>query len=552
MHLNSCVTPNGRFIYGVHKPHFKSDNLRQDDHLCRLGKHADGRLVENRSNFPEGTVAEDDGDWIYEIANPFPFRGTSYIARSWADEKARDPSTIRLPQPPPVSFSRTAAGWIGPDGPGTRSMSEVFDTLPGPLKIALATSSTDPEDLVRLAQGCTEFVRNPVSGKPAGLVYETDPSGRSRPKISDHLLFEAVANNRHLPDDYKKVMVLRPGVQGGSEIVGDLGHGPDDTHVFEYLRRNSYIPWGHYAANMADDMVRYRIADLTAADLSGMRHLYYQRTYARLAGLLGVRLPAARRPFSSQELEDLRCRVADRLGMHAGTVPLPFNATLWGWNFGFDFSPSAYRLNASHQQIHQQFAMVPAEVSVAGSNLPADDMPASLPSYAVGDLVAAFAADFQERSGRPFFEAYLEAIRTNRRMDGRDDRDSRLTIFEDDRILLFVPKAQTSQWEIQLMCRRPVGNVLEADAPTRRAIDRGIRTAVSLLSAMGAKMITAFEASKRFDVLDTDQRLLYVFLPRIPQSPGGFSEHQLRWITGHYPEDFAAACRAAMATAKGT
>jgi len=37
--------------------------------------------------------------------------------------------------------------------------------------------------------------------------------------------------------------------------------------------------------------------------------------------------------------------------------------------------------------------------------------------------------------------------------------------------------------------------------------------------------------------------LLYAFLPRLPESPGAFSEAQLRWINGHYPEDFAAACR---------
>ena len=42
---------------------------------------------------------------------------------------------------------------------------------------------------------------------------------------------------------------------------------------------------------------------------------------------------------------------------------------------------------------------------------------------------------------------------------------------------------------------------------------------------------------------DAEQHLLYVFLPRLPESPGGFSEAQLRWINGHYPEDFAAACR---------
>jgi hypothetical protein len=51
-----------------------------------------------------------------------------------------------------------------------------------------------------------------------------------------------VANNPCLPDLYKEVMVLRPGVQGQSEIVGEWRTG--GSRVFEYLRRNSYIPWG--------------------------------------------------------------------------------------------------------------------------------------------------------------------------------------------------------------------------------------------------------------------------------------------------------------------
>ena len=96
-----------------------------------------------------------------------------------------------------------------------------------------------------------------------------------------------------------------------------------------------------------------------------------------------------------------------------------------------------------------------------------------------------------------------------------------------------------------------MGNVLEADPDARGAVDRGIYAAVRILGTMGARMISAFEYAKRFDSPDTDQRLLYVFLPRLPQSPGGFSENQLRWITGHYPEDFAAACRAALDRAEG-
>ncbi|MEZ4567128.1 MAG: hypothetical protein R2860_09240 [Desulfobacterales bacterium] len=57
-------------------------------------------------------------------------------------------------------------------------------------------------------------------------------------------------------------------------------------------------------------------------------------------------------------------------------------------------------------------------------------------------------------------------------------------------------------------------------------------------------MITTIEYSKAFDAADlADQRLLRSFFPRLPESPGAFSEAQMRWINGHYPEDFAAACR---------
>jgi hypothetical protein len=60
---------------------------------------------------------------------------------------------------------------------------------------------------------------------------------------------------------------------------------------------------------------------------------------------------------------------------------------------------------------------------------------------------------------------------------------------------------------------------------------------------MGAKMVTVFEFSRKISPNTSDQRLLYSFLPRLPESPGAFSEAQLRWINGHYPEDFATACR---------
>ena len=109
--------------------------------------------------------------------------------------------------------------------------------------------------------------------------------------------------------------------------------------------------------------------------------------------------------------------------------------------------------------------------------------------------------------------------------------------------MVFVPKAQTSQWELQMMTRQPLGNLLETNQAVRASLDRGIHAAVTVLGALGAEMITSIEYSKRFSSRDTDQHLLYAFLPRLPHSPGSFSEAQKRWINGHYPEDFAAACR---------
>jgi hypothetical protein len=128
-------------------------------------------------------------------------------------------------------------------------------------------------------------------------------------------------------------------------------------------------------------------------------------------------------------------------------------------------------------------------------------------------------------------------------MDHSRKEKHSLVVYEDERIMVFVPKAQTSQWELQMMTLNPVGNVLEADSHTRRSLDRAMLATMIILESMGAKMVTVCEYAKRLDSADPDQRLLYAFLPRIPQSPGAFSEAQLRWINGHYPEDFASACR---------
>jgi hypothetical protein len=280
---------------------------------------------------------------------------------------------------------------------------------------------------------------------------------------------------------------------------------------------------------------------LTMEDMTGMRHLYYQRTYVRLAEMMGLDLEIGRRTLKPCELENMRLRIREDLAATAHEKSLPLNGGLWGWNFGFDFSPSRYRLHASHQQVHQQYALVPrhapAEVSTTEGHY-------FMPAYACGDQVHDFIQIFRESTGVDFFTAYIDAIRNNQRTDGRQDGDHELVICCDERVMLFVPKAQTSQWELQLVTLAPVGNILETDEATRRSLDKALLTAVRTLGHMGARMITTIEYSKRFDAGDTGQHLVYSFLPRLPESPGAFSEAQQRWIIGHYPEDFATACRA--------
>ena len=542
MNLKTCVTPGGGFAVGIHEPGFHVKNFRENDPVCSLGACDDGTDVSNATNFPPDAVDEPRADVILEIANPFPFRGATFIIKSSADRYAGDPSAISLPRRPEVSLSGTIETWLGEPLSAPR-LDGLFRLLPRPLLLALAANSTDPGDLMRIADQCCAFERDPESLRPTGLRYEKTLQGDVRARIKDHTLCEVLANNMFLPEDYREVMVLRPGVQGSSEIVGEFEADGGKNHVFEYLRRNSYIPWGHYAANMANDAVRYRIGDLSETDVRGMRHLYYQRTYARVAEALGVAVPACRKTLTVQDLEGVRTRIMQVLSSGKKRQDPSFTATLWGWNFGFDFSPSGYRLHASHQQIHQQYTMVPGSFSrVEPPDSGNTGDPAPEP-FAFGDLIADFTDRFRRRHHTDFFAAYLRAIRNNRRMDGREDLEDSLIVYEDGAVLLFVPKAQTSQWELQLMPTGPVGHLLEADTATRASIDRAIWIAVTVLERMGARMITTIEGSRRFDSPDRDQRLLYAFLPKLPYSPGSFTEAQLRWINGHYPEDFAAACR---------
>jgi hypothetical protein len=531
--LRTCVTPEKQFRYGLHKPAYSVANLRENRNISRLGVVKDGAELLNQGNFPDGTLEIDKADWIYEIPNPLPFRGTTFIDQEWADAVALDPGRIGLPDGVPCSFSAT----LEQRGIAAELMGE----MPQPVLLALATCSTDPRDLVCLAElSC--HIEKDAAGVPVGLVYKRKKDGRVRPLFHNHALFEAVANNPFLPDSYKAVMVLRPGAQGGSEIVGEWAED-GATHVFEYLRRNSYIAGGHYAANMADDAVRYSIRALSLEDMTGLRHLYYQRTYVRLAKELGLAGPREQRTLIVEDLEELRRKIVCAL---AGR-DVSLSATLWGWNFGFDYASSGYRLHASHQQIHQQYAMIPETVPAHGGDPGSSS--GELPAFGCGDMVAEVIRAYRDCYQSDFFEDYIACTRNNRRMDGRVDRESSLIVWQDKHALLFVPKAQTSQWELQLMALdngqgRAVGNIVEADLATRASLDKGILLAQKALAGLGAKMVTSIEYPKRIGRKgEPGQHLLYAFLPRLPDSPGAFSEAQLRFINGHYPEDFATACR---------
>jgi hypothetical protein len=298
---------------------------------------------------------------------------------------------------------------------------------------------------------------------------------------------------------------------------------------------------------MAHDCVRYRAKELLPEDITGLRHLYYQRIYTQMALNLNIVQEIVRKNVNNlpvSELESLRRSVVKEVANRSEKgEELPYTATLWGWNYGFDFSSSGYRLHASHQQIHQQFALIPPKVKSAEMGLTGSK---SIPTYAVGDNVTFFAALYKKSYGQPFFKTYLKAIHSNKRLDGKEGLASSLIVYEDKNVMVHIPKAQRSHGEVQIMTICPVGNVLEADTEVRNSLDYCIRLVIRTLDRLGAQMVTAYEISKRFNNPDKDQRLFYCFLPRLPGSPGAFSERQERWITGHYPEDYAKAFRKAM------
>jgi hypothetical protein len=521
----TCVAPTGEFVYCIHKPHFTGFNLRETDYLVNLGNTSEQEPIDNAENFPADEVEVAAGEWIFEIPNSFPFMGATFILKSEADRSAGGNN--------PFKHART--GSVG----GSQDLN--LEGQSRAALLSLASTSDDPALLAKLAEKSCRFAYDKDSGAVSGIVYGKTDGGDFRPLIFDSHLFQLVSNNQFLPDDYKRFMVLLPGAQGTNPIVGEYTQG--DTHIWEYMRDNSYIPWGHYAANMAHDAVRYRIQSLSQADIVGLRHLYYQRIYVQLAGNLGLPLKVERRPLTVEELEGLRLSVRGAIkSRNKSGKDLPFNATMWGQNFGFDLSCSGYRLAASHQQVHQQFALIPSRVLAYGSGNNETSL-GTMPAYTQTDLMMQFAREYREKTGRGFFDTYLEAIGNNLRVDGRVDKESDLFFYQDENIIAFVPKAQRSQGEVQIMTKVRCGNILEADVETRASLDRALLLTMKVLENLGVKMFVALEIPKRLDNPDIDQRLLYCFLPRHPQSPGGFSEFQQRWISNQYPEDFARTCR---------
>ncbi|HFQ89122.1 MAG TPA: hypothetical protein ENK27_03510, partial [Desulfobulbus sp.] len=141
--VHTCVTPAGRFRVGVHKPSYEVINLRHRDRVGRLGILADGSPVDNQVNFPASDVREEQASWIYEIANAFAFRGTTYIDSAWARARARDPASIRIGPRPECSLLRVLGRHLEPE-----KARQVLAELPRPLLYDLAANSTDPEELV--------------------------------------------------------------------------------------------------------------------------------------------------------------------------------------------------------------------------------------------------------------------------------------------------------------------------------------------------------------------------------------------------------------------
>ena len=149
MNLSTCVDPSGHFVYGIHKPHFDAHNFREADHILPLGLQSDNTVCRNETNFPEAAVNIADADWIFEIPNAFPFKGATYISRSWARDRARNPLSIRLPRAKQTSLLQTLRPYHQNREDELR---QIFRNLPEAVQLALATTSTDAQELAELAK----------------------------------------------------------------------------------------------------------------------------------------------------------------------------------------------------------------------------------------------------------------------------------------------------------------------------------------------------------------------------------------------------------------
>ena len=97
--MRTCVSPDGVFCYGIHKPSYSVRNLRSRTRHQVLGADQTLKIVDNHINYPDSDVEVSQADWIFEIANPFSFRGTTFIGKRWADRSAENYGRIKLAPP---------------------------------------------------------------------------------------------------------------------------------------------------------------------------------------------------------------------------------------------------------------------------------------------------------------------------------------------------------------------------------------------------------------------------------------------------------------------
>ncbi len=80
------------FPVGFHAPSYSVQNIRPGKAIQRLGSTRQDEEVFNYANFPDSPVLEiPEGEPVYEIKNPFPFWGTTYILKRPADEFKKNP-----------------------------------------------------------------------------------------------------------------------------------------------------------------------------------------------------------------------------------------------------------------------------------------------------------------------------------------------------------------------------------------------------------------------------------------------------------------------------